>query len=71
MNRVVILTIDNIVAMIHDYAGEALDLPAGIKPVKFRLASNKKLEIIVESESWARNQVGEEVRFDLKRVYSV
>ena len=70
MKRFVILRIDDIYRMLFDYAGEPLGLPADAKPTKFRLVQGK-LQLMVESDSWDKDQPAEEVKFDLKRVYNV
>ena len=69
--RVCITTIDCIVRLLKDYAGEALELPADAMPVKFRLTADKKLEIMLEADSWTSNRPAEEVRFTMKRIYGV
>ena len=73
MGRFVILTIDSIAALIYDYAGEALDLPKDVKPIKFRInpTNNGKLEIMLESDTWDKDQPAEEIKFEIKRVYTL
>lgn len=68
--RFVILRIDDILRLLADYAGEPLGLPADAQPVKFRVYQGK-LQLVVESDSWPGDQLAEEVRFDLRRVYNV
>ena len=70
MKRYVILRIDDIFRMLFDYAGEPLGLPADAQPVKFRHVQGK-LQLMVEADSWDHDQPAEEVKFDLKRVYTV
>lgn len=69
--RIVITTIDTIMALLKDYAGQALDLPGDTMITKFRLTPERKLELMVESDQWVSNRPAEEIRFDMKRVYSV
>jgi hypothetical protein len=73
VGRFVILTIDTITALIYDYAGEALNLPDDIKPIKFRInpTNNGKLELMLESETWEKDQSPEEIKFEIKRVYGL
>lgn len=73
MNRICIVTIDNILALLKDYAGEALDLPEDAKPSRlmFRPTDRGKLGLLVESDTWIGNRPAEEVKFDLRRTYSV
>ncbi len=70
MKRYVIIRIDDIFRILADYAGEPLGLPADAMPTKFRLVQGK-LQLMVEADSWERDQPSEEVRFDMKRVYGV
>ena len=72
MKRFVVLRIDDIYRMLKDYAGEALNLPDDAQPVKFRVnrAANGRLEIMLEAESWGEDQPAEEIKFDLRRVWS-
>lgn len=70
MKRFVILRIDDLYRMLADYAGEPLGLTAGTKVVKFRHVQGK-LDLMVEDETWQGDQGAEEVKFDLRRVYSV
>lgn len=69
--RILIVTVDTIMALLKDYAGQALELPADTMITKFRLTSDKKLEMMVESDEWTSNRQAEEIRFQMKRVYSV
>jgi len=64
------MKIDDIFRVLFDYAGEALGLPYDAKPIKFRLVQGK-LQIMLEADSWDKNQSDEEIRFDLNRVYQV
>ena len=68
--RIVIVTIDCIVRLIKDYAGQALELPDTAQITKFRLTPDKKLEMMLEDDSWVSNRPAEQVRFDMKRVYA-
>jgi hypothetical protein len=70
LKRFVILRIDDIYRLLFDYAGEPLGLPADAKPTKFRLVQGK-LQLMVESDSWEHDMPAEQVKFDLRRVYSV
>lgn len=70
MKRFVVLRIDDIYRMLKDYAGEPLGLPDDAEPVKFRVVAGK-LQIMLEAESWQGEQPSEEIRFDMKRVFSV
>ena len=70
MKRFVILRIDDIYRLLADYAGDALGLTSTTKVVKFRHVQGK-LQLMLEDEAWQGEQPAEEVRFDMKRVYSV
>lgn len=70
MKRFVVLRIDDIYRMLADYAGESLGLTNTTKVAKFRIQQGK-LQLILEDEAWDGEQPAEEVRFDIKRVFSV
>ena len=70
VKRFVILRIDDIYRMLKDYAGEPLGLPDDAWPVKFRV-NKGKLQIMLEADSWERDQPAEQIIFDLRRVYGV
>lgn len=70
MNRFVVLRIDDLYRMLKDYAGEALDLPEDAWPTKFRSVRGK-LDLMLEADSWQGEQTAEEIKFDIRRVFTV
>jgi hypothetical protein len=70
VKRFVILRIDDIYGILKDYAGEALGLPDDAKPVRFRFVAGK-LQIMLDADSWEHDQPGEQIKFDLRRIWSV
>lgn len=70
MKRFVVLRIDDIYRMLADYAGESLGLTTTTKVAKFRTQQGK-LQLILEDEAWDGEQPAEEVKFDIRRIYSV
>jgi hypothetical protein len=69
--RMVILSIDTICNLFKDYVG-LVGFPQDGKPVKFMLnPQERKLGLVVESEEWTGPQKPEEIKFDLRRVFSI
>ena len=69
--RMVILNIDTICNLFHDYVGQ-VGFPDDAISVKFMFnQQERKVAVIVESESFTGPQAPEEVRFGIKRVYAV
>lgn len=72
MRRYCITTIDSIMNLIKEYAGEAANIPADAKIIKIKLDNpTRKIMFMLESESWNGPQPMEEIKFDLRRIHSV
>jgi len=72
VKRFVIFTIDSVLELLRDYAGESADIPADAKIVKMRLDNaSRKINFLLESDSWKGVQEPEEIKFDIRRIYSV
>jgi len=69
--RMVIISIDDLARMFRDYVG-LVGFPVDAKPVKLMMNSKeRKLGLVVESDEFTGPQAPEEVKFDLRRFYSV
>ena len=69
--RDLIIDINTIVALFKDYCSEE-DVPADAKPLKIRFNhAERKVEVLVESEAWEKDQPPIEVVFDIRRVFGV
>ncbi len=76
-DRIVITTIDTILALLRDYVPEgsvgADSIPADAQPIKFmyRPSERGKLGILVESNSWTGGGAPIEIKFELRRSHLV
>lgn len=72
-DRFVVIPIDDLMRLLVDYAGDALQLPADARPLKLMLKPTEKgkLGLQVYSDTWEQDQRPEQVNFHLKRFYSV
>jgi hypothetical protein len=67
----VIASIDDITRLFKDYCG-LVGIPQDAVPLKLYLNPQEhKLGILMESNEWVGPQAIEEVKFDIKRIYSV
>jgi len=72
MTRYTITTIDSILGLIKDYAGQAANIPEDAKIVRLKLDhAGRKILFLLESDEWNGPQEAEELKFDLRRIYSV
>ena len=69
--RMIVIDIDSICRLFQDYVGQ-VGFPKDAVPVKFMYhPQRRQVAVVVESDEWVGPQQPEEVKFDLKRVYSV
>lgn len=72
MNQVyIITTIDSILGLVKDYAGDAANIPPDAKIVRMKLDNaSHKILFMLESDEWTGVQPAEEIKFDLRRIWS-
>jgi hypothetical protein len=71
LDRPVITTIQTLVALFKDYFPDE-DIPDDAKAIKLMIhPTTKRLGIQVVSDTWDGPQVPLDVKFEIKRVYSV
>ncbi len=69
--RMVIIPIEVITSLFFDYVGQ-VGFPDDAVPVKLMLnPQEQKLALVVESESFTGPQTPEQVKFDIRRIYTV
>ena len=69
--RIIIASIDDITRVMKDYCG-LISIPEDAVPLKLYLnPQEQKLGILMESEEWKEGQKVEEMKFDIRRVFSV
>lgn len=70
-SRLVVISIDSICGLFRDYVG-LVGFPQDGKPVKLMLnPQERKLAVVVESDEWTGPQAPEQVKFEIRRVFSV
>lgn len=69
--RWVILPIDDITAILRDYASQ-IGFPGDAVPITWMLhPASQKIALVVEAESFVGNQPTEEIKFQLKQTLAV
>ncbi len=71
--RYIVITIDTLAEMLKDYVADEADIPADAMPVRLlvRPTEQGKLAIEMFSDSYKGNEAPLNVRFEIKRVFSV
>jgi hypothetical protein len=71
-DRMVIVTIDTITNLFKDYCSPG-DIPQDAQPLQLKLKPTEmgRLAIVMESPEWKKGLTPLEVKFDIRRIYSV
>lgn len=70
--RYIVLTIDTICELLKDYVGGE-DIPQDAQPLKLMLnpQEQNKIAIVMDSDTWKEGLPPLDVKFKIKRVFSV
>jgi hypothetical protein len=70
--RTISITIDSLVSLFRDYLPEG-DIPTDAQAVQLRLKPTERgrLAIICESDEWQRGLAPLQIKFDVRRMFSV